>query len=465
MVVARPTSAGRRSGSRSAIPSGTAAAAAGRSSARSAWPSRRPAPRGGRTSPGSSRPRSGAPRRRPSAAGSRRRAGCRPSPWQSTIVSPEPTTTAPLAWRASLPVSKEISSPPTSTETRLTSNMLMYFFPFGRPVGGHLAQNFSFSLAARCYRASDAQVVLGRAGAASTNAAGVPVTPARIPPSKSRAHPLGDRARSGGRARSAPGRARARAPAPTGAGRPPCPGRDRSSPRAPERLLAPERRRPRPRRGAPGRAGACWPPGSGGRRAAGAARRSAPRSPRSAGRRGPGRRPPPARRRGRGRSGHRPARDARRWSDRHALRLRPVARHPRPWRSSVAAASASKIRLAPGISSGVGDSCTQRTIPSSSIRTSERLPWPTLVEVGAVARDHLSLGLEVGEQRDRDPELLPERPVGPGRVDAHADQGRALLLDLRQHLLVDRELVGAHRAEVERVEDQHQLAAPEVRRG
>ena len=37
----------------------------------------------------------------------------------------ERTTTAPLAWRASLPVSKEISSPPTSAETRLTSNMLM----------------------------------------------------------------------------------------------------------------------------------------------------------------------------------------------------------------------------------------------------------------------------------------------------------------------------------------------------
>jgi hypothetical protein len=35
--------------------------------------------------------------------------------------------------------------------------------------------------------------------------------------------------------------------------------------------------------------------------------------------------------------------------------------------------SASKIRLAPGISSGVGDSCTHSTLPSSSMRTSERL--------------------------------------------------------------------------------------------
>lgn len=39
--------------------------------------------------------------------------------------------------------------------------------------------------------------------------------------------------------------------------------------------------------------------------------------------------------------------------------------------------SASKIRLAPGISSGVGDSCTHSTVPSSSTRTSERLAWPT----------------------------------------------------------------------------------------
>lgn len=39
-------------------------------------------------------------------------------------------------------------------------------------------------------------------------------------------------------------------------------------------------------------------------------------------------------------------------------------------------ASASKIRLAPGISSGVGDSCTHSTVPCSSISTSDRLAWP-----------------------------------------------------------------------------------------
>ena len=43
-------------------------------------------------------------------------------------MSPLRTTTAPLAWRASLPVSKEISSPPISTETFLTSNIVMYSF-------------------------------------------------------------------------------------------------------------------------------------------------------------------------------------------------------------------------------------------------------------------------------------------------------------------------------------------------
>lgn len=53
----------------------------------------------------------------------------------------------------------------------------------------------------------------------------------------------------------------------------------------------------------------------------------------------------------------------------------------RNWRAAESvpgqlAARASKIRLAPGISSGVGDSWTQRTIPSSSTRTRERLSWP-----------------------------------------------------------------------------------------
>ena len=44
---------------------------------------------------------------------------------QRTIVSPARTTTAPPACFASFPVSKEIWLSPTSTETRVTSNMLI----------------------------------------------------------------------------------------------------------------------------------------------------------------------------------------------------------------------------------------------------------------------------------------------------------------------------------------------------
>jgi hypothetical protein len=48
-------------------------------------------------------------------------------------------------------------------------------------------------------------------------------------------------------------------------------------------------------------------------------------------------------------------------------------------------------------------------------------------------------------------------------VDADPDEGGALRLDLAEDLLVDAELVGADRAEVERVEGEDQLAAREVR--
>jgi hypothetical protein len=44
----------------------------------------------------------------------------------STSVSPAVTTTAPLACRASLPVSNAISLPPTSTETRLTASVIAF---------------------------------------------------------------------------------------------------------------------------------------------------------------------------------------------------------------------------------------------------------------------------------------------------------------------------------------------------
>ena len=47
---------------------------------------------------------------------------------------------------------------------------------------------------------------------------------------------------------------------------------------------------------------------------------------------------------------------------------------------------------------------------------------PALLDVGAVGARHLPLGLEVGEQRDVDPQLLLEGLVGPGVVDADPDQ-------------------------------------------
>ena len=61
-----------------------------------------------------------------------------------------------------------------------------------------------------------------------------------------------------------------------------------------------------------------------------------------------------------------------------AVILRPSRRDRGAGQFGGQLASASKIRLAPGISSGVGDSCTHSTMPSSSTRTSERLAWPTL---------------------------------------------------------------------------------------
>src|SRR5215207_5795570 len=65
------------------------------------------------------------------------------------MVSPEPTTTAPLACLASFPVSKEISLPPISTETRVTSNMLIccVSLPAAR-LAAALASELSFSVGA-----------------------------------------------------------------------------------------------------------------------------------------------------------------------------------------------------------------------------------------------------------------------------------------------------------------------------
>ena len=205
-------------------------------------------------------------------AGSRRRAGCPSSRCRGPSCRPARTTTAPLAWRASLPVSKEISLPPTSTETRLTSNMLMYSaFPSGRPVGAHRsrtsrslsramlqgAQRCESGCAARS-EARSRRRTRRRPGDAGADPA-LEVAP----------HALGDRLRAAIGARSARGRARARvAPLPqvrvVDCARI---GVDRVD-HLPEGVLAAAARPPRRRRAAPARAGACARPGSGGRRAA-----------------------------------------------------------------------------------------------------------------------------------------------------------------------------------------------------
>ena len=84
------------------------------------------------------------------------------------------------------------------------------------------------------------------------------------------------------------------------------------------------------------------------------------------------------------------------------------------------------------------------------------------LEVGAVGLRDLALGLEVGEQRGVDAELLAEGLVGVDVVDADADQLDALLLEFGLDLLVDRELVRADGAEVERVEDEQHATTAEV---
>ena len=385
---------GRRAGSRSASPSGTAGGSAGRSSARSGSPSRRPAPRGGRTSRGSCRRRSASPRRRPSAAGSRRRAGCPSSPCRGPSCRPQRTTTAPPAWRASLPVSKEISLPPTSTETRLTSNMLMYsLFLSAARLAANLAQN-SRSLTRRdVSRCRDSREVRPRerrrpqrAIAGRDERRRRPGDAARIPLSKSRR----TRAATGSERRSRSKRSRSRPSARArshrcGSSTRALVGVDRVH-HLPEARPRAEPRPPRRRRAGPALAGAWWPPGSG----ASTRRSGSSRDPRPGGgavRAGEvqvdDRLGPVAADVVVGPDGGTAALVSSRTGARRSPRLRRTRRRAseatrrRPRRRLDRDARASKIRFAPGISSGVGDSCTQRTIPSSSTSTSERLACPT----------------------------------------------------------------------------------------
>ena len=83
--------------------------------------------------------------------------------------------------------------------------------------------------------------------------------------------------------------------------------------------------------------------------------------------------------------------------------------------------------------------------------------------VAAVAASDRALGLEVGEQRKAELALVPKGDVTPDSVDRDADELRVVATELVVQLVVDGELIAAHRAEVGGVEDEHQRAAAEIR--
>src|SRR4029077_9749836 len=82
------------------------------------------------------------------------------------------------------------------------------------------------------------------------------------------------------------------------------------------------------------------------------------------------------------------------------------------------------------------------------------LAGAVLLAVDAVGPRDRALGLEVGEQREVEGPVLRKRKGRPDAVDRDSQQLRAVTLELRQQLLVERQLVGADRAPVLRIEDQ-----------
>src|ERR1700694_5197507 len=80
----------------------------------------------------------------------------------------------------------------------------------------------------------------------------------------------------------------------------------------------------------------------------------------------------------------------------------------------------------------------------------------------AEGRARGALRLEVRELLAGDAELLLEGALRPGRVTRNPVERAVLLGQLRQQPLVQLQLVCAHRAERERVEDEHGLLAAEI---
>src|SRR5436190_22778112 len=86
-----------------------------------------------------------------------------------------------------------------------------------------------------------------------------------------------------------------------------------------------------------------------------------------------------------------------------------------------------------------------------------------LLVVDAVSVRYRALRVEIGQQRDADAQMVLERLVGVGRVDRDAVELDALALEVVEHLVVDVELIGADRTEVEWIEDQHSRATAQIR--
>ena len=271
----RPTAAGRRSGSRSASRPGTAAAAAGRSSAPSASPSRPeralPAEEGPGDLPGRVVALLDVDRQRQEvdvAQVADRRGGRAPSCRRTARRRRRSPAGRACRSRRRSPC----RLPPARRGSRQTCSSDV--FPFGRPDGGHRSLRTSRSRSRAMLQSERTAGRLRPRGGPSTKTAGVPVTPARIPPSKVAAHALGDRVRPTVAVEALEVEPQFARPLPQVRDRPTSAlvGVDRvdQPPRSrPRRPAAPP---PRPRREAPARAGACWRPGSGGTPGAAAAR-------------------------------------------------------------------------------------------------------------------------------------------------------------------------------------------------
>ncbi len=84
-------------------------------------------------------------------------------------------------------------------------------------------------------------------------------------------------------------------------------------------------------------------------------------------------------------------------------------------------------------------------------------------EVGAIGIGDRAFGLEIGQQRGFDAELVAEGFVGEGGIDADTEQRDVSVIEIPLDRLVLRELVRADRAEIQRIEGEQNPAAGKVR--